>query len=53
MTFTDMIDNLELALEDATVNPDAFRSDNAAVILHQIGGLRDAIDRWREGTWHE
>lgn len=53
MTFSDMIDNLELALEDATVTPEAYRSDNAAMILGRIGLLRDAIDRWREGTWHE
>ena len=49
MTFEQMIENIEMAVEDALRNEEAFRSDKAGVLFDRLTGVQNAIDDWRQG----
>ena len=52
MTFEQMIENVEMAVEGALRNEEAFRSDKAdkaSVLFDRLTGVQNAIDDWRQG----
>lgn len=49
MTFEQIIEDLEMAVETALLCEDKAVSDRALLIFHRLEGVQNAIDDWRQG----
>lgn len=52
MTFAEMLDDLEMAVETALCNEwmaDTDPSGRSSLIFERLAGVQNAIDDWRQG----